>query len=100
VKKRHVPDAGGRGAEDDVVARDAHAARESRPDQGRRVGDVTIFDLDSCRIARRTTSRWLFPKGIDYVLVNGVVTIEHGEAQTGAKAGKGALRARKELKRL
>ena len=48
--------------------------------------DVTIFDLDALQ-DRATYDRPMeFPSGIDYVLVNGVVTVERG-AHTGAKAG-------------
>jgi N-acyl-D-aspartate/D-glutamate deacylase len=49
--------------------------------------DVTIFDLDA--LADRATYEHPteFPTGIDWVLVNGVVTIDHGK-HTGAKAGR------------
>ena len=49
--------------------------------------DVTIFDLDA--LADRATYQkpTEFPSGIDWVLVNGVVTIDHGK-HTGAKAGQ------------
>jgi N-acyl-D-aspartate/D-glutamate deacylase len=49
--------------------------------------DVTIFDLDALQDRATYDEPMLFPKGIDYVLVNGVVTIDH-EKHTGAKAGK------------
>lgn len=49
--------------------------------------DVTIFDLDALD-DRATYARPMeFPTGIEWVLVNGVVTIGHGR-HTGAKAGK------------
>jgi N-acyl-D-amino-acid deacylase len=49
--------------------------------------DITIFDLD--RIADRATYEEpvLFPEGIEYVLVNGVVVIEDGGTHTGARPG-------------
>jgi N-acyl-D-amino-acid deacylase len=49
--------------------------------------DVTIFDLDALEDRATYDEPMLFAKGIDYVLVNGVVTIDH-EKHTGAKAGK------------
>ncbi|MGH7677653.1 MAG: N-acyl-D-amino-acid deacylase family protein [Gemmatimonadaceae bacterium] len=49
--------------------------------------DVTIFDLEALQ-DRATYERPMeYPTGIDWVLVNGVVTIERGK-HTGAKAGK------------
>ena len=52
--------------------------------------DVTIFDFDALQ-DRATYERPMdFPTGIEWVLVNGVVTIDHGK-HTGAKAGQ-ALR--------
>jgi N-acyl-D-aspartate/D-glutamate deacylase len=49
--------------------------------------DVTIFDLDAID-DRATYERPMeFPTGIDWVIVNGAVTIERGR-HTGAKAGK------------
>ena len=49
--------------------------------------DVTVFDYDSLE-DRATYERPMeYPSGIDYVLVNGVVTIDHGK-HTGARAGK------------
>jgi N-acyl-D-aspartate/D-glutamate deacylase len=49
--------------------------------------DVTIFDYD--KLADRATYEkpMELPTGIDWVLVNGVVTIDHGR-HTGAKAGR------------
>jgi N-acyl-D-aspartate/D-glutamate deacylase len=49
--------------------------------------DVTIFDYDALQ-DRATYERPMeFPTGIEWVLVNGVVTIERGK-HTGAKAGQ------------
>jgi N-acyl-D-aspartate/D-glutamate deacylase len=49
--------------------------------------DVTIFDLEALD-DRATYERPMeFPSGIEWVIVNGVVTIERGR-HTGAKAGK------------
>ncbi len=49
--------------------------------------DITVFDLD--RIEDRATydEPVLFPEGIEYVLVNGVVVIEDGGRHTGARPG-------------
>jgi N-acyl-D-aspartate/D-glutamate deacylase len=49
--------------------------------------DVTIFDLATIDDRATYDDPKLFPAGIDYVLVNGVVTIDKG-AHTGARAGK------------
>ena len=52
--------------------------------------DVTIFDLDSLQDRATYEKPMEFPTGIEWVLVNGVVTMDHGK-HTGAKAGR-ALR--------
>lgn len=49
--------------------------------------DVTIFDLDQIQDKSTYESPMEYPTGIDWVLVNGVVTIDHGR-HTGAKAGQ------------
>jgi len=49
--------------------------------------DVTIFDLATLDDRATYDDPMQFPTGIDYVLVNGVVTIDKA-AHTGAKAGK------------
>ena len=49
--------------------------------------DVTIFDLGTLDDRATYDAPMQSPTGIDYVLVNGVVTIEGGK-HTGAKAGK------------
>jgi N-acyl-D-amino-acid deacylase len=49
--------------------------------------DVTIFDLDQLQDRATYDDPMAFPTGIEYVLVNGVVTIDH-DKHTGAKAGK------------
>ncbi|HEX9108058.1 MAG TPA: D-aminoacylase [Longimicrobiales bacterium] len=50
-------------------------------------GDVTVFDYDSIRDNATYDKPQLFPDGIDYVLVNGAVVIDHGR-HTGVRAGK------------
>ena len=50
--------------------------------------DVTIFDYDTIQDRATYEKPMEFPTGIEWVLVNGVVTIDHGK-HTGAKAGKG-----------
>lgn len=52
--------------------------------------DVTIFDYDALQDRATYDKPMEFPAGIEWVLVNGVVTIDHGK-HTGAKAGR-ALR--------
>jgi N-acyl-D-aspartate/D-glutamate deacylase len=49
--------------------------------------DITIFDL--ARVQDRATydEPFLFPEGIELVLVNGVVVIEDGGTHTGARPG-------------
>lgn len=49
--------------------------------------DVTIFDLDKLDDRATYDQPMVFPTGIEYVLVNGVVTIDR-DKHTGAKAGK------------
>ncbi len=49
--------------------------------------DVTIFDLGTLDDRANYDEPMLHPTGIEYVLVNGVVTIESGK-HTGARAGK------------
>jgi N-acyl-D-aspartate/D-glutamate deacylase len=49
--------------------------------------DVTIFDYDALQDRATYEKPMEFPTGIEWVLVNGVVTIDHGK-HTGAKAGK------------
>lgn len=48
--------------------------------------DVTIFDLDSLEDRSTYEQPTLFPTGIDWVLVNGVLVIDHGK-HTGARPG-------------
>ncbi len=55
--------------------------------------DVTIFDYDTLQDSATYEKPMEFPTGIEWVLVNGVVTIDHGK-HTGAKAGQGAVGAR------
>jgi N-acyl-D-aspartate/D-glutamate deacylase len=49
--------------------------------------DVTIFDLDALQDRATYERPTESPSGISWVLVNGVVTIDHGR-HTGAKAGQ------------
>ena len=48
--------------------------------------DVVIFDLARIEDLSTYDEPTLFPAGIDYVLVNGKVVIEHGH-HTGARPG-------------
>jgi N-acyl-D-amino-acid deacylase len=49
--------------------------------------DVTIFDFERLQDRATYEHPMEFPTGIEWVLVNGVVTIDHGK-HTGAKAGQ------------
>ncbi|MCX7838153.1 MAG: D-aminoacylase [Anaerolineae bacterium] len=49
--------------------------------------DVVVFDPQTIADTATFTEPHQFPRGIEYVLVNGVVTIERG-AHTGARAGR------------
>jgi N-acyl-D-aspartate/D-glutamate deacylase len=49
--------------------------------------DVVIFDLDTIEDRATWTEPTLYPIGIDYVLVNGQVVVDHGR-HTGAKPGR------------
>ena len=49
--------------------------------------DITIFDLDVISDRATYEEPVLFPVGIEYVLVNGVVVIENGGTHTGARPG-------------
>nr|MDQ6925099.1 amidohydrolase family protein [Candidatus Eremiobacteraeota bacterium] len=49
--------------------------------------DVTIFDYDTIQDRATYEHPAEFPTGIDWVLVNGVVTVDHGQ-HTGATAGQ------------
>jgi N-acyl-D-aspartate/D-glutamate deacylase len=53
--------------------------------------DVVVFDYDSIQDRATYERPTEFPTGIDYVLVNGQVVIDHGK-HTGAKPGAGNLR--------
>jgi N-acyl-D-amino-acid deacylase len=52
--------------------------------------DVTIFDYDKLEDRATYEKPMEFPTGIEWVLVNGVVTMDHGH-HTGAKAGRALL---------
>jgi N-acyl-D-amino-acid deacylase len=49
--------------------------------------DVTIFDLATLQDRATYERPTEYPTGIDWVLVNGVVTIDHGR-HTSARAGQ------------
>jgi N-acyl-D-aspartate/D-glutamate deacylase len=49
--------------------------------------DVTIFDYDRVRDRATYAQPYLAPEGIDYVLVNGVIVMDHGK-HTGARSGQ------------
>jgi N-acyl-D-amino-acid deacylase len=50
-------------------------------------GDVVVFDPDTVADTATYQNPKQYPKGIDYVLVNGAVVIENGH-HTGARPGK------------
>lgn len=49
--------------------------------------DITIFDLARVRDRATYDEPVLFPEGIEYVLVNGVIVIDEGGTHTGARPG-------------
>jgi N-acyl-D-amino-acid deacylase len=49
--------------------------------------DITVFDLDRMDDRATYEEPSLFPEGIEYVLVNGVVVIDDGGMHTGARPG-------------
>lgn len=49
--------------------------------------DVTIFNLETLDDKATYDNPLVYPTGIEYVLVNGQVTIENGK-HTGARAGR------------
>jgi N-acyl-D-aspartate/D-glutamate deacylase len=49
--------------------------------------DVTVFDLATIRDRSTYEKPREYPSGIEWVLVNGVVTVDHGR-HTGARAGQ------------
>ncbi len=49
--------------------------------------DIVIFDLDRIRDRATIMEPGLFPEGIEYVIVNGVFTVDSGE-RTGSRPGK------------
>jgi N-acyl-D-aspartate/D-glutamate deacylase len=67
------------------------ATRMRLSDRGMiRVGgraDVTIFDYDKVQDRSTYEHPYLAPEGIDYVLVNGVLVMDHGK-HTGARSGQ------------
>jgi N-acyl-D-aspartate/D-glutamate deacylase len=50
-------------------------------------GDIVIFDPERVADTATYENPKQYPKGIDYVLVNGAVVIDNGQ-HTGARAGK------------
>jgi N-acyl-D-amino-acid deacylase len=49
--------------------------------------DITVFDLETMDDRATYEEPVLFPEGIEYVLVNGVVVIDEGGVHTGARPG-------------
>ena len=49
--------------------------------------DITVFDLEAMDDRATYDEPVLFPRGIEWVLVNGVVVIEDGGTHTGARPG-------------
>lgn len=56
-------------------------------------GDLVVFDLNKIRDAATFQVPNRYPEGIEYVIVNGVVTVDHGR-HTGALNGR-VLRKRR-----
>jgi len=49
--------------------------------------DVVIFDPATIADTATFTEPHQFPRGVDYVLVNGTITVDHGK-HTEARAGR------------
>jgi len=49
--------------------------------------DVVVFDYNTIEDTATYQHPFTYPKGIEYVIVNGIITI-NGTTHTGAKAGK------------
>ncbi len=49
--------------------------------------DITIFNPDKIEDTATFENPIQYPRGIEYVIVNGVVTVEHGK-HNGSRAGK------------
>jgi len=49
--------------------------------------DITIFDLNEVKDRATYDEPFLYPEGIEYVLVNGVIVVEDGGVHTGARPG-------------
>jgi N-acyl-D-aspartate/D-glutamate deacylase len=49
--------------------------------------DAVVFDFDRVRDRSTYAEPMLPPEGIDYVLVNGTIVVDHGK-HTGARPGK------------
>ena len=49
--------------------------------------DVVVFDYNKIQDRSNYEQPDLLPEGIDYVLVNGVVAVDHGK-HTGARSGQ------------
>jgi len=54
--------------------------------------DVVIFDLEKIRDAADYDQPFAAPAGIDYVVVNGVVAVDHGNLTSDAPAGRVVMR--------
>jgi len=48
--------------------------------------DIVVFDPASITDTATYAEPIQFPSGIDYVIVNGIITVDHGQ-HTGARAG-------------
>ena len=54
--------------------------------------DLVLFDADTVIDRATFESPHAYPRGIEHVVVNGVLTVESGE-HTAARAGRGVRRA-------
>ena len=87
TRDEKVLDPGRRGAQDDFHAGAGARSQRSRLLREGYWGDVVVFDPDTVADTATYEDPKQYPKGIDYVLVNGAVVIDNGH-HTGARPGK------------
>ena len=97
VREKHVLDARGRGAADDVVPGGAHRARAIAASCGPGMkADIAVFDPARVRDRATFEAPHQYAEGFSFVIVNGQVVFENGD-DDGRAARARALRPRQAL---